>query len=1224
MVDPLTLITMLGAGADTAEVLATLRSLVDREELDRVLEHIDALYGESTGLSAAQLESWKTDDAFVAAFVAVSVTADWDTHRGALLDAVLGLTAEDPLSPRPEESELAEDVVAEIEYQLPQAKKGDDVTRYVARQNRLAIEALGPVRPDLYWTPERGRALFDELTETSEAEATELHRALRNKDLANEIPALMKVTPVWLEQASGLAWEVLAASAEDEGLWPEAVALWQEAFERAGSDRVRTLVRLATASHIAGDPEAGRAAFARAAELNPTHPLVLFTQAEQADDPEAALSALEQMEPTKDLHRALRALRRAVPLAELGRLEEAEQAIDSGTSEGAAQTEVAEVRAQVTLVREDRAFREGRPTDTAGLGVAVDHFLSMRDRHRDLGAHEGSVAYLTRAVDALLMAEERTRAISLMAAEELTEAELSSPLNRRLLAQQLMRAGRPDLAARMLADIDADKEDGRLLEAILVVQGGGGGPHVVAAAVAVLDQALSGEHRGAAAQARAIAALRGEADWSDEAGNVLAELDAGLAAVMWARWLTGQERFEEAEAALVDHMGEPRAQFGMLEIAIAREDRDRIVTRARGILEHPAESAVRLEAARALLSAEEVREAEEELRALAAGVEAPLEVRASAFGELAELFTAGERNQDLLENCEDWLAMRPEAINAAWGRMHALYRLGRFADALAAFEESGARADSLGRAQLLVRTLAFALPTAEAIERVLEVADSLDQPDEGIEALALFLALEADEELSPALAERLAAERFLALFPETTLIQKLEIPGSAEGLLELLERIGGDREEHLAAAWRSVLEEAEAPVALPAILAGRTVAETWRAVRPLPVGFAHTALLEDERAFAADALTLGAVWDPGALYFAEALGGTVAEELRRLLPASAVAQSTLDDVISDSGPINPTAEGGSFGRDETGRLVVIERSAAERTAEAEMAGRVKALAGTFAVEPDSSHQDIGPAGRFLREAEELRPQFLTVIATLAVAERRRLPVFSADRYVRTIARQSGIRTFGPEAMIEALADRGEVEGPERSRLRRELRGLGALGTVVTGSELVAEARDAGFELTRALAFALLDPTPLRIEEAPWYLTLLELLRAVDAEAPEKLEIWTARVIDALDRNHKLGPAAHGSRLLALAFAPGREEAADFSAALGRSVVWACELLGARREPVTEAARLLYRALISALPWQARAVLVAQFANQMPAPQSSHARFVIFEGPDGPMIPDPFT
>ena len=70
---------MLGAGADTAEVLAMRRSLVDREELDRVLDHIDSLYGETTGLSAAQLESWKTDDAFVAAFVAVSVTADWDT-----------------------------------------------------------------------------------------------------------------------------------------------------------------------------------------------------------------------------------------------------------------------------------------------------------------------------------------------------------------------------------------------------------------------------------------------------------------------------------------------------------------------------------------------------------------------------------------------------------------------------------------------------------------------------------------------------------------------------------------------------------------------------------------------------------------------------------------------------------------------------------------------------------------------------------------------------------------------------------------------------------------------------------------------------------------------------------------------------------------------------------------------------------------------------------------
>lgn len=1215
MVDPLTLITMLGAGADVLDVRAALKSLVDTDELDRVLAHIDSVYGQTTGLSAGQLDAWNQDDAFLSAYFAVSFTGDWETHRQALLDAVLGLSAEDPDRPRPEELELAEGVVGEIEYQLPLAKKGDDLTRWTGRRNELAIESLGTVRPDFDWRPERAGELFDELVETSERDARELQRALRDKDPKTEIPALLRQTPAWLEESSGLSWEILAAAAEGVGLWQEAVELWERAYRRAGSDRVRALVRLATAHHIAGDPARGRSAFEDAEALDGTHPLVLFVKAEQAVDPAVALSLLDAMEPRKAMHQTLRDLRRAIPLAELGRQEEAEEAIAAGVVADAAEQEVREVRALVTLARQEQAFRQATPTDAEALGEAAEHFLEMRDRQRAAGAYEGSVAYLSRAVDALLMFEERGRAISLMDPRSLTQEELDSRDNRHLLGQQLLRAGRVDLALKLLPELDEGEETSRLLHAIAAVQSSPGEAEQLADAVEVLDGALDGPHRQGAAQARVLGSLRHGIAWSKEAEAIVGEADGGLAAVMKAQWLAETEGFEAAEAVLVDHIEEPRAQLALLDIARAREDDDRIVARARGILGAPSDPVVRLEAARALGGAGELSESEEQLRDLAAGALVPVDVRAAAFGEIAELLTRQDRNLDLLVNCDAWLELRPEERNAAWARMHSLFRLGRFEEALATFETRGLEADSLSRAQLLARVLAFALEGVEAIERVVEVADSLADPDEGIEALALFLSTGLGEELPPALAERLDAGRFLERFPETTMVKKIEQIDSAESLIRLLQEIEGDRAERVEEARRSIFDLAEAPVALLSIVTGRTVAETWRGLNRLPVGFAGAAVLDDERAFAADALTLGAVWDPGAVYVVEAMGGRLAEVLGRLLPESVLCQSTLDDILSDSGPLQ--ASGDTIGLDQDGRLFMTELSAAERAREQQLVAQVRARVRDLTVAPDSSPEDTGAAGRALRDAGDLRPQFVTVLGSIIVAERLRLPVFSADRFVRLIAWRSGRRTFGPEAMLDALADRGEITPEERLELRRELRSLGAEGTAVDAAEMVADAEAAGFALTRSLAFALLDDTPLKIDEGGWYRTLLTFVRGIHEKAPERLDRWTARVLDALDRSGRVDHCQYGARLLALAYLPLAEDSAPFAEALGRAVVGACEMLGDRGEPVVEAARLLNRATMPILDWRHRGVLVAGFANLMPAPSSVRARFVIFEGPNGP-------
>lgn len=1214
MVDPISLLGALKAVTDTAEAAGFVKAWVAGDELDRLLDHLDSRFGDTTGLSAAQLETWKDDQDFCAAVFALSYTADWETYRDDLLQAILGLTAADSRKPEEDELALARDVVGEIEFYLPYAKKDDEVTRYEGRQTRLAIERSVPLA-DLEWAPERGRDLFDELAEASSDEATQLQRALKGKDLRREIPGLLSATPAWLAEGSGLMWEVLAASAEGVGLWEEAVQAWDEAFDQPGSDRVRTRVRVATASYIAGDHDRADVALAEAEALDASHPLVLFTKAERSSDPEEVLALLESIEPLKDSHRALRMARRAIPLAELGRLEEADAAISQAKAEGLADNEIREIESQVILKREQPAWKAGAKTDTKALNEAAEFFLEIRDKHRELEAYEGSIAFLRHAVEALVMADERGRALTLMSVEQLSEEELASPVNRHILAELLLRVGRSDLAAAMLPEIDEEDEASILLHAIATVQGDSD-KDAVDEAVVALDEALAGDMQLAAAQARAIASLQHGIEWSDEAATVVEGSDPGLAAVMRAKWLAREENWEEAERLLLPHFAEPRAQHALLEIALAREESDRIAARAREILEQPSDYAVRLEAARALISIESAGDAETELRALTSAEDAPIDVRTQAFAEIAELLSQSERYLDLLSLTEEWLKLRPDGRNPIWGRIHSLFRLGRFEEAFEFLEESEVQPATLGQSQLTARIYGLALSGEEAVRRIVEIAEAVEEPDESIEALALFAALDSPEEIPRDLAERVNPDRFVKTFPDSTLVQRFDAPETAEELVALLEELGEDRHQRVSNAARSVYDKPSAPVALIAIAAGRTVGETWRGLNRRPTGFGLSSLAADERAFASNALALGAVWDPSSLYFIEAIGGRLAEVLRTLLPKSVICQSTLDDALADSAGLRSQGERSTIGLDEQGQPYMADWTEEEVKDEAALIERVQELARSLVIEADVAAADSGAAARSIKEFDDPRPQLLTFLGTLSVAERLNLPVFSADRFVRLTARRTGIRAFGLEALIDALADRGEISTEERFSFRQRLREMGAIGTRATAEEIAADARASDFRLPSSLVHTLQDPSPLGAEEGGWHLILLNFLRTVHEEAPQTLDAWTARVLDALHRNLSLSHSQLGGRLLALSFQPSSEEN-PFTTALASSVIATASLFHDPGDPVLAAARLLYQATAGSLNWFTRGVLVARFANLMPPGHSFNARFVILEDDVGP-------
>lgn len=261
MVDPIS----IAEGALLAKAL--LEHWLKSGELDRLLGLLDQRFGDETGLSLTQLQSWKEDDRFVQILAVISTTGDWDSYREALRGATLSLLAADPQDPHDHETDLSDQVVAAIEELLPRAKQGDELTRYMGKETRLAIEqqTAKALRIDL--APERARDFLEELADKFPSEALRLQQSLEGGDSETAIRGLLRDPPPWIAaEGSGLLWETLAATAEGTGQWELALDAWREAVDRPAADRTRALVRASTAAYVLGKGEEGERLLSRAEE----------------------------------------------------------------------------------------------------------------------------------------------------------------------------------------------------------------------------------------------------------------------------------------------------------------------------------------------------------------------------------------------------------------------------------------------------------------------------------------------------------------------------------------------------------------------------------------------------------------------------------------------------------------------------------------------------------------------------------------------------------------------------------------------------------------------------------------------------------------------------------------------------------------------------------------------------------------------------------------------
>ena len=307
------------------------------------------------------------------------------------------------------------------------------------------------------------------------------------------------------------------------------------------------------------------------------------------------------------------------------------------------------------------------------------------------------------------------------------------------------------------------------------------------------------------------------------------------------------------------------------------------------------------------------------------------------------------------------------------------------------------------------------------------------------------------------------------------------------------------------------------------------------------------------------------------------LSGETGDKIRLALPASVVAQATLDDVARTGDDpaagrdeysvigFDPSADRGWI-KEHTNEDVARQRAESARTVE---------LVRALNVRPDVGAGRPTEVDGFLLD-EDREPAFATWPATLAVGERDQLPLYSDDRFVRAHARRAGVQAFGTIALVDAMTDAAYLSPEERDEIRLHLLARGAHGVGATLDELLREARHSNWSLTPSLAFGLTDPTNWGPNVAETFRKWSAFPRAGFDEADEdKFRLWVLRFLDAAQAG--LRPRTHGfvaQSLLMVAWEPFTPARRPFLHALIREVRGARGVFGWFSDPLGEAARRL--------------------------------------------------
>jgi aspartyl-tRNA(Asn)/glutamyl-tRNA(Gln) amidotransferase subunit C len=986
----------------------------------------------------------------------------------------------------------------------------DDRTALVVELQRSGTAR--PVLLSLEWVPAPARNALRRLSEVDEGGFVDLDAELRDKDDKPEaLLRLVSARPRWVRDGSWELWTTIGHLFAAYGRWTPSEEAFLEASDRPGADRPMLLAKAAEAALAAGRLDRYSELVGLAQAEQPDHPDVKLVLARRNDDPEEILALLEGVQPERAAQLAAVEATRSMALMALDRLDEAYSAWARAREVDPQHPMVRELEPTLTLVEQTGRLKARQEIDVAALRRAVDQFLALKYELDELGRTSEGARFLARAAEAALLGGESVRALRLLKTALSGANDSLESGARAHLARVALELEQPELALELVS-ATGDDEESQLIWAIAVVQSNSDDLKGALSSLKAFVQ--SGSPR--TAEQAAFALLTGATEnvdvpWDAEAESFLASIHPELLPILRAQFLVRRERVNEARNVLLQNAHNPDALQLLAGLAAEEGDWKRAIDLTRTLVERLPTPDRQLLLAEVMLRGGEVGEAGQLLARLRDDITVSDEVRRRAYALSAADAWKAEDFPQVEEIARRWLELAPEDPQAQWGRIQALARLGRFSEAHQLLASSSVEPRGPQDANVAAVIYSESLEPFDAATRIKELLDAFPE-DEHLNAQFIVAGLNVPEEsrhepISDSVRNALAT--FPDRFPKSKLIRAVKAPESPEEVPAFFKAHFAAGAEESRRRQTEVVR-GDAPVAALAATIGRSVCALWSRLEILPLTYSDSNLLDWEREVAWSAIPGGAVIDTAALSVLARLRNTpVPLAVRGALPALTVPRAVVEDALA-ARPALPgrddeeSIEAGWDPVAQVPRIYHLPREARERFRE--LVEFVITTVQELNHSPDVDSRRPDEFDEFLSTIEDRA--FRTWPATLSVAKRLDLAVYSDDRYVRRTAREAGLRTFGTLALLDVLAEKNLLLADDVLAARSLLRSEGAVVLPSAPDELVDEVRAVAWDMPTTVRAALTD-------DAVWatlsegFAHFLPILSAVSMEAPERTREWLA-------------------------------------------------------------------------------------------------------------------
>ncbi len=887
-------------------------------------------------------------------------------------------------------------------------------------------------------------------------------------------------------------------------------------------ERARQLVRAAAMADAAGAEDRAATLLDEARQLVPDHPSVLIADARSMTDGHEMIAALDGVEPESERQRIAILLTRAEGWLRQQNIGAARAEVDEVEAIGQNTVAVREIRALIGWVEGKALIRAGEATDTRLFVSAAEDFDSVASVLERQGRRDQAALQRGRAAECYALGDRIEGAINIL--ESLDDVEALSLAARESLAEGAMAAQRPDLVLDFLPDRGNGSAGAEATWADAVLIAESTGREETDIAVSTLERLLTIDEEDVKGRA-AFALLGGAATdanvaWNDQAAEIVKAQMPVAEASMRAQMLERDGESGKAENALLPFATDTRALRQLRDHAAMHDEWTKARDRAAQLVERSGQATDRVALADTMEKAGDPGGGRDIFLAVARDPRVATRIRGMGYSGAIEIASQAADFEEIRRLAEEWNSHLPGEENAIWNLLFALARLAEHGRALQLFERTEPDPDTEQRASLLAEILGRAAPKIAALRQIAALSDRYDRKVEALEGLFLKASLEAEqekEELPVDLADRIrdAWATFPRRFPDQQFMQVFEAPSTLEGFEEMLKEMGGGDS---ARAQREAIEEvAEGGQPVNAVTLASphgSIGRSWLGLSFLPLRFTggdH----EEELATALDAVGSAVVWDSSSLFVVGGLGSKHAKALLGVLPGSRIATETLEDADVGIDSL-PQVGGGEMIQDpDTGALLGIREHDAESVKRMRMMSEgMLEFAQQLKTSPAISEQTPTE----IRDAYETidRREWRAMIASLALAERTDLPLFSDDRWIRRGAASLGIRTFGTLALVDALASKLVLSEADRREIRLRLAASGAWGLKPSVEE-VAEAAGRQPDSDPVLLGFLNDRVSWRIGPVEQMKVALALLDQVSRSRPGQFAIWLRRVIEAFNQ-----------------------------------------------------------------------------------------------------------